>query len=49
LEVGAGLIVLDGPEFDVPASGVIDWFWVAIPSNFTKDIWITSIQFQPLL
>ncbi|PYU18472.1 MAG: hypothetical protein DMG30_27615 [Acidobacteria bacterium] len=48
MEVGAGLIVLDGPEFDVPASGVIDWFWVAIPSNFTKDIWITSIQFQPL-
>jgi len=41
-------IVLDGPEFDVPATGVIDWFWVAIPSNFTKDTWITSIQFQPL-
>ena len=41
-------IVLDAPEFDVPATGVIDWFWVAIPSNFTKDTWITSIQFQPL-
>jgi len=41
-------IVLDGPEFDVPASGVIDWFWVAIPSHFTKDTWITSMQFQPL-
>jgi len=41
-------IILDGPEFDVPATGVIDWFWVAIPSNFTKDTWITSIQFQPV-
>jgi hypothetical protein len=41
-------IILDGPEFDVPATGVIDWFWVAIPSNFTKDTWITSIEFQPL-
>jgi hypothetical protein len=41
-------IILDGPEFDVPATGVVDWFWVAIPSNFTKDTWITSIQFQPV-
>src|SRR5437588_7072782 len=41
-------IVLDGPEFDVPATGVIDWFWVAIPSHFTKDTWITSMQFQPV-
>jgi hypothetical protein len=41
-------MVLDGPEFDVPATGLIDWFWVAIPSNFTKDTWITSIEFQPL-
>jgi len=42
-------IVIDGPEFDVPASGVIDWFWVAIPgAMFTKDTWITSIQFQPV-
>lgn len=41
-------IILDGPEFDVPAKGVIDWFWVAIPSNFTKDTWVTSIEFLPL-
>jgi hypothetical protein len=41
-------IILDGPEFDVPATGVIDWFWVAIPSHFTKDTWITSIEFMPL-
>lgn len=42
-------IIVDGPEFDVPTSGVIDWFWVAIPgAMFTKDTWITSIQFQPL-
>ena len=42
-------IVIDGPEFDVPATGVIDWFWVAIPgAMFTKDTWITSIQYQLL-
>jgi hypothetical protein len=42
-------IIIEGPEFDVPATGVIDWFWVAIPgAMFTKDTWITSIQFQPL-
>ena len=42
-------IVLDSPDFDVPASGVIDWMWVPIAGGmFTKDTWITSIQFQPL-
>ena len=42
-------IIIDGPEFDVPATGVIDWFWVAIPgATFTKDTWITSIQYQIL-
>ena len=42
-------IIIDGPEFDVPAKGVIDWFWVAIPgAMFTKDTWITSIQYQPV-
>ena len=42
-------IVIDSPDFDVPASGVIDWMWVPIArAMFTKDTWITSIQFQPL-
>src|SRR5690348_9511629 len=42
-------IVLASPDFDVPASGVIDWMWVPIAGGmFTKDTWITSIQFQPL-
>ena len=42
-------IIVDSPEFDVPASGVIDWFWVPIAgAMFTKDTWITSIQFLPL-
>src|SRR5262249_52581969 len=42
-------IIIDGPEFDVPAKGVVDWFWVAIPgAMFKEDTWITSIEFQPL-
>jgi hypothetical protein len=42
-------IVIDSPDFDVPASGVIDWMWVPIAgAMFTQDTWITSIQFQPL-
>src|SRR5262249_130418 len=42
-------IIIDGPEFDVPARGVIDWFWVAVPGTmFKEDTWITSIEFQPL-
>ncbi len=42
-------IVIDSPDFGVPASGVIDWMWVPIAgAMFTNDTWITSIQFQPL-
>src|SRR5207245_3090988 len=35
-------IIIDSPEFDVPASGVVDWFWVPVAgAMFTKDTWIT--------
>src|SRR5260370_28022057 len=40
-------IIVDRPAFDVPASGVIDCIWVAIPDAiFTRGTWITSIQFH---
>ena len=43
-------IILDGPVIDVPAApknNVIEWMSVTIPTNFTKDTWVTSIQIKP--
>jgi hypothetical protein len=43
-------IVVRGPEFRVPAqppAGVIEWTSFVIPSGFTKDTWITSLEIKP--
>jgi hypothetical protein len=43
-------IVVRGPEFRVPAQppqGVIEWTTYIIPSGFTKDTWITSLEIKP--
>jgi hypothetical protein len=43
-------IVIDGPTTDVPArprNDVIEWATVVMPTGFTKDTWITSIQIRP--
>jgi len=29
--------IVNGPDFHVPAEGLVEWTWVAIPSGFTKD------------
>ena len=43
-------IVVKGPEFRVPAQppqSVIEWTTYIIPSGFTKDTWITSLEIKP--
>jgi hypothetical protein len=43
-------IIVQGPSYDVPAktkNNVIEWVSVTIPSGFTKDTWITSVQIKP--
>lgn len=40
-------IVVKGPDFHVPAKGLIEWTWITVPSGFTKDTWITSIELRP--
>src|SRR5207247_8424475 len=40
-------IVVDGAEFKVPAKGVVEWTNIMVPSGFTKDTWITSIERVP--
>ncbi|MDP9171208.1 MAG: thiol-disulfide isomerase [Acidobacteriota bacterium] len=40
-------VVVQGPRFDVPASGIIEWKWVVIPSPFKEDTWVNSIEIRP--
>ncbi len=43
-------IVIDGPTTEVPArpkNNVVEWMTVTMPTGFTKDTWITSIQIKP--
>ncbi|PWT97411.1 MAG: thiol-disulfide isomerase [Terriglobia bacterium] len=43
-------IIVPGPTFNVPAgnkNNVVEWVSVTVPSGFTKDTWITSVQIKP--
>jgi len=43
-------LIVRGPEFRVPArpeKNVIEWTTMIIPSGFTKDTWVTSMEITP--
>jgi len=43
-------IIVDGPVTQVPAStknNVVEWSTVIMPTGFTKDTWVTSVQIKP--
>jgi hypothetical protein len=43
-------VVVDGPTTEVPASpknNVVEWMTVIMPSGFTKDTWVSSVQIRP--
>ena len=43
-------VIIDGPVTDVPASpknNVVEWITVIMPTGFTKDTWVTSVQIRP--
>jgi hypothetical protein len=40
-------LIVEGPTYDVPAKGVIEWTWFVVPGGFTKDTWVTSIEVLP--
>jgi hypothetical protein len=43
-------IIVRGPEFRVPAhtkNDVVEWVTFLIPSGFTRDTWITSLEIKP--
>jgi hypothetical protein len=37
-------VTLDLPAYELPATGVIDWEAIAVPSPFKEDTWVTSIE-----
>jgi hypothetical protein len=39
--------VITLPEYSVPATGVVELTDVLLPTGFTKDTWITSIEIRP--
>jgi hypothetical protein len=43
-------VIVRGPSFRVPAhpqSNVIEWTTIIMPTGFTKDTWVTSIEIKP--
>jgi hypothetical protein len=41
-------VVFEMPkDFDVPASGAIDYQYIPVPTNFTEDKWIEAIEVRP--
>src|SRR5712691_4192669 len=40
-------VVVDMPEFKVPAQGMLEWTDITIPSPFKEDTWITSMEILP--
>ena len=43
-------IIVKGPTTDVPAhpkNNVVEWITVTVPTGFTADTWITSVQIKP--
>jgi len=43
-------IIVNGPAFPVPArakNDVIEWTYITVPSGFTKDTWVTSMEIRP--
>jgi hypothetical protein len=43
-------IIVDGPVTQVPAktkNNVVEWMTVIMPTGFTKDTWVTSVQIKP--
>jgi hypothetical protein len=41
-------VVFEMPEeFDVPASGAINYQYFAVPTNFTEDKWVETVEVRP--
>jgi hypothetical protein len=39
--------IVKGPQYNVPATGTLEWTNVVMPTGLTKDTWITSLEIKP--
>jgi hypothetical protein len=39
--------IVEGPTYEVPVKGIVEWTWFVVPGGFTKDTWVTSIEVLP--
>jgi hypothetical protein len=46
--IGKPDVVFEMPkDFQVPATGVVDYQWIKIPSGFTEDKWVEAVEVRP--
>ena len=37
-------VIVEGPKYEVPVKSIVEWTWQVVPSGFTKDTWVTSVE-----
>ena len=45
--IGAPDAVFAIPPFEVPPEGTVDYTYFEVPTNLTKDKWVTAVQMRP--
>jgi hypothetical protein len=40
-------LVVEGPAFTVPATGIIEYQYPAIPNPLNRDVWVRAVSIQP--
>jgi peroxiredoxin len=46
-QLGEPDYIIDAPAFDIPATGVVDYFNADVDLNFPEDKWVRAVQFIP--
>ncbi len=45
--IGRPDAVFEMPDYEVPASGILEYQWVKIPTGFTEDKWVQAVECRP--
>jgi hypothetical protein len=40
-------LIVEGPTYEVPPTGIVEWTWIVVPGNFKEDTWVTSVEVKP--
>jgi hypothetical protein len=39
--------IVTAPAYTVPATGTVEWGYIVVPTGFTEDTWVSSIEIRP--